>query len=546
MRSSVWILTACLAALFATVAAAVMGYITLVVGIGPWIDVTLALMTCALMQWAIGRYFSSSPVLAGVMATAAGSIGGIVANAVSWSIPTLYFLDQATWSVLCTQSLWFVCIITVIIGAAGGLGLLIAKYNAPRLVVDAALPFPIAQLVYKTIAVREQIGDVIRLLHGILSVSIFHLIQTCTAWIPRMIVCIRAQSILCWRMPLLIMSMDTVPMLWAIGFIAGHVIAIPYGVGLVMRVILLEPCHRWLFSSCAFEEVFLLAFCTGLVVYGAMSSFGSLWSIRNAAKRYVFERRTWYKSLVTSYDTLLQHMRIDYAVVLGLIMTALWYYSQLSLISILYVVIGTGLCAYQLIVLMGRVGLAPLGRFATFVMVPGLLLFRYSPLQATMVAAFVEISGGVAASAASGYKAVWLADKKACDYFYPLLWLGLCISALVASIVFVILVQRLGLGEGSVLLAQRAQSRALLIQAHEMHLGAMMLGILCGWVLQQLHCNTTLVLGGILMPLQYSLLLIGGGMSSRYLCTNKELYYPFWSGVFSASALWMIIRALIV
>ena len=52
-----------------------------------------------------------------------------------------------------------------------------------------------------------------------------------------------------------------------------------------------------------------------------------------------------------------------------------------------------------------------------------------------------------------------------------------------------------------------------------------------------------LVLGGLLMRPDYSLLLIIGGFAS-YIVRNKESYYPFWSGVFAASSITVIVKAL--
>ncbi len=62
-------------------------------------------------------------------------------------------------------------------------------------------------------------------------------------------------------------------------------------------------------------------------------------------------------------------------------------------------------------------------------------------------------------------------------------------------------------------------------------------------MLRLLNINTALVLGALLMPVNITLgLIIGGGLS--IMSTNKEEWYPFWSGVFASSSMWMVIGAL--
>jgi hypothetical protein len=43
------------------------------------------------------------------------------------------------------------------------------------------------------------------------------------------------------------------------------------------------------------------------------------------------------------------------------------------------------------------------------------------------------------------------------------------------------------------------------------------------------------------MSLDWSLTLVIAGLST-YLFKNKEEQYPFWSGIFAANSLWIIIK----
>ena len=209
-----------------------------------------------------------------------------------------------------------------------------------------------------------------------------------------------------------------------------------------------------------------------------------------------------------------------------------------------YLLLFTALCTYQIAIIGGKTGLAPIGRFATWVMVPFLMLFGFDALQVTIVATFVEISGMVVVDTLFGRKMAQLAEL---DYFKKIILYqigGLLLSALTVGIVFWLLITHFGLGATSPLIAQRCQARALLINASHFDYMVMLMGIACGFGLKYIKINSTLVLGGLLLPIDFSLLLIIGGLST-YLVKDREAYTPYWSGVFAASALFMLVRTLL-
>jgi hypothetical protein len=49
-----------------------------------------------------------------------------------------------------------------------------------------------------------------------------------------------------------------------------------------------------------------------------------------------------------------------------------------------------------------------------------------------------------------------------------------------------------------------------------------------------------MVLGGIVMPIGLSIPLILGGLIG--VCHDKEKWQPFWSGIFAANSIWMIVK----
>jgi hypothetical protein len=70
------------------------------------------------------------------------------------------------------------------------------------------------------------------------------------------------------------------------------------------------------------------------------------------------------------------------------------------------------------------------------------------------------------------------------------------------------------------------------------------IGLVCSFLLTYFKVNAMLALGGILMPLNFSIGLIFGGLLTL-LVRRREEWEPFWSGIFAANSFWMLIRAII-
>jgi hypothetical protein len=175
-------------------------------------------------------------------------------------------------------------------------------------------------------------------------------------------------------------------------------------------------------------------------------------------------------------------------------------------------------------------------------MVPALFMFSYNPIVVVFIATFVEICGGVATDILTGRKIAALASINK-DRMKRFQYIGLAISSLVVGAVFWFLINHFGLGSEE-LLANRSQTRALLIGAAGFNYYVLIIGFLFGLLLKIIKIAPMLVLGGLLMPLNFSIGLIIGGLAT--LCVkDKEEYYPFWSGVFAANSIWMLVKAVL-
>ena len=505
----------------------VMTYITLATPIGPWMGPTLALLALVLFR----PFVSSHKEL--LLPVCAGSLGGIVATGVSFSFPTIYFLNKTFFDSFVSCPQFFLLTIAGLILSAGGVGLFLAQYCASSLIDEQNLSFPIGKLEYKVLSAEHSstqkkhlgIGLLSTILYGLSTSKLFFK----SVLVPAKLKLFAARKVLFFSLPNITIAMNIAPMLIAIGFIAGHLITIPLLIGALSKIVWIDPFHAF---CCSYlnDSDFLFAFCSGMVLSGAFLGIVSLpQQLYKLLKKLFGEKKV-------SFD---KKLFINPEFLLCLSSFVFLYLLKFSFVSQFYIILFSIICAYQIAVIAGKIGLALLGRFATFVMIPGVLLFDLSALQITILATFVELVGGVMTDALFGYRAVLEAGierSRVRNYHI----LGLVISAVVCAGTFYFLVTHFQLGSEQ-LFAQRAQARALLIHVTAFDYYVLAYGAFFGMVLKKLKINPMLVLGGLLMPLSLSLMLMFGGVLSL-LVKNKEEYEPLCSGVYAGNALTMILQ----
>ncbi len=532
--------TLILALFFSVIATTIISYVAMATPIGPWMEMTLVLIGTIIFRFFSNKIAATTQMRALAFATAAGGIGGAVAMACAFSFPTLYFLDPALFNHWMAHPLYFSTILAGLVLAAGSFGFLIAHHWQDRFLSDESMIFPIGQMVYNMIAIQNQFGKAIQLAFGAASALVYSLIQSFFTIIPARLTLLPALDWKIFSIPHVAARTDMLPMFWAIGFTTGHVIAIPLLIAVIAKLALVDPVHKLFFMHLSHTD-YVLAFGAGMAIQGAALGLIDLPKIlRDMYKKF----RKWFARLATNEEN-----QNPFALSSGkghsitLLIPAIIFlsYFSFSIPAQLYLISFTVICAYQLLIIAGKLGIAPLGRFATFVMIPGLLLFGFNATQITLLAAFVEISCIVAVDSMFGQKVAQLSSIPP-RHMMHYQWIGLLVSALAIGAIFWLLISHFGLGSPE-LIASRAQSRAVLIHAFNFDYVVMLLGFLFSYSLKFLGINATLVFGGLLMGLDTSLMLIAGGLST-YLVKNKEDHYPFWSGVYATNSLWVFLRML--
>jgi len=518
---------------------AVMSYISMATPIGPWIAPTLVLIAMLVVRLLYrGRDYGQEVVLA----TFSGSIGGILATSFGFSFPTLYFLDPTLFNSWMSSPLYFMSVMSAVALSAGGFGFWIANILQDRLITQEQLEFPVSQLVHKMVAAQKSMRKAVELMVGFIGTALFCMLQdglgiirsvipkTCTLLSPFSYTIGISHFKVPFTIPLI--CLDIWPMLWAIGFVTGHVIAIPLLVGACSRILIIDTLRNGLYPDYGSVE-FILAFASGMIVAGTIFGFLKtpqvLW---HSMRQFMHERK--------GVSGITQQAVMQLGVLL-FFSALLFSYFQFSVLAQLYLVLFTFACTYEIANQTGKIGLARLGMFATFVMVPAMLLFNLNVVQITLIATYVEVCGGVAADVLFGRKMIPLMHiSREKMQRYQLL--GLITSSLCVGGVFWLLINHFGLGTPE-LFAQKAKNRELLVAIKQFDWHILLMGFGYGYLLRRAHINPSLVLGGILMPINVSLGLIIGGLST-YFVHDKEEWYPFWSGVFASNSLWMLFRSM--
>ncbi len=547
---SVKIFTIVMTVLFTLLSVVIMSYISMATPIGPWIETTIALLSIVVFYPL--RNQRDRFVKAVGLTTFAAGIGGILATGFGFSFPALYFTDPTLFGQWLAHPLQFYLVCGGLALAAGSFGYGLANLFEEKLIFQQKLAFPIGQLIYKTIFSENQVRQALELCAGFCGILLFFVCQSLFSFVKSSVKLLQTIKIGFFSLPEISIALDQLPLYISIGFVTGHVIAVPLIAGFLVKLLCIEPLfylyshptsalYPWFFpfglaSTGVNSFEFTLAFGSGIVLYGTFVTFFDVKKMRAFLKK----RPSWNSLAV---DISLFNAKTLFVCILPLILSSAFLtYFKFSFLSQIFILLGTALCIYQMLIIAGQIGIVPLGRFATFIMVPGMVLFGFSSLQAIIVATFVEVAGGVAADALFGLKYAQLAgvSMRQMKIFQVF---GLLISCVAIGAVLWLFAYTFNF-DACGLPVTKAASRALLINSKNFDAYILFLGFVCGFLLKFTRINSALLLGGILMPPSVSLMLIAGGLLS-FAMKNKESYYPFLSGISAGSIVWILIQAIV-
>ncbi len=536
---------------FTIFATAVLSYVSMATMIGPWIAPAIVLLTSLVFKLRrIPKNRSETNKEMALIQTV-GSVGGILGVGVGFSLPTLYFLDPDAFNALIQFPVYFCTLIAVVCFAAGGFGIWLARCFADKFVEEERLEFPVSQMIYKMISSQSQEKQANSMMFGLGASGLICFLRDGV---------FRIQGILhkvYYIFPRFFgkeMVFAITPMLWAIGFIVGGGIVFPLLVGMFSKYFILYPLNNhanylpfYLFSPFKYYD-FVTAFCSGLVlselIMGLLKYPKIILKKIKSFSGYDFFEKTKdlngvYRNKLKTNSKFLINLE-PVLTILGCII--ILSYFKFSFFAQAFLLIAIVLFTYQISYLGGKIGLITFGRFATFIMIPMMLLFKLDFMQITFLCVFFNVCAGVASDLLFDYKVAQLCDlsfKKVHRYQ----WFGLVITSLCIGFFLWLLFTTFQVGSAD-LFAQRGKSRALLIQSLNFDFTVLFLGFLFGYILKKLKISPTMVFGGILMPNSLTIGLVVGALISWYT-KKSEKYFPLWSGVFAGESIWILVSILL-
>lgn len=523
-----------LAGLLTCFSVAILGYLSIATMFGPWIAPTLVLLLLPIKHFFYGSARAATSLKEIILIQATAAVGGIVAVAIGFSLPMLFFLDQKTFDMLSGNALIFCCGMAAVCLVAGGLGLVLGNFFAARLIDRDKLPFPVSDLTCNMAMSQRGLYDSFCLGVGFLGTLIVCLLRDgllrFRGFIPPIINFFKVNGC----------GIALSPMFVALGYTTGFAIVPPLLVGLCSKyyVLPLLNNHSSYLPFALFKPMdattLLIAFCSGLVLSEVCVGLCRL-SLRIAKNIRTKGCVDWIAIRKQTCCAHTQWVAIVFFLVLSCGVLRLAGFTLLEQGFFLVLVV---LATYYINLIGGQVGLIQFGRFSTFILIPMILLCNLTSLQMTLVCVFFNICAAAASDLLFDYKTALIAniDRPA---MWRLQWIGLAITAAFVGVIFWLLFTHLPLGS-SLFLAQRSQAKVLLIQSFSFNGIVVVGGFLYGLFLMLFGLSPTMIFSGLFMPSHTVLALSLGGIIARvWKRTTTSL--SLCAGAFSAESLWILL-----
>jgi hypothetical protein len=534
----------------------ILSYISVATILGPWIAPTIILFCIGISEILaqIRQKSLSLQDIIKIQAMAAG--GGIIATAIGFSIPIIFFLENETFVHWMGHPFYFCGMIGITCLAGGALGLCSARIFSKTLIKKNALPFPVSHLTFQIAATKNRNFEGSPLFYGIAStLGLLILRDGICKWnglIPKYI------SIL----PSVFQNELTIsirPMLWAIGYSTGLETLIPLLVGLLSKYLILYPLnyHSKYLSLGLFQPYstiqFAFAFCCGILLYEIFHAIPRHSEIIPKIKIFALTAKNRISSITKSIvahkiktkpnlpfiSKIIMYVEPAIAIVLAFILLSYFQFPILAQIAlIIFSVIGT----YQICFISGKIGLVQFGRFSTLIALPMYILFHLNFVQVTIVCTFFNICAAVASDLLFDYKTGSFCNIPQVK-MHGYQWVGLIVSSLSAGFIFWLLFTYLKIGSPE-LFAQRAQAKAAIIQTFKFDKFIVVAGFIFAFILKKFKISPAMTFGGILMPNDMTFALITGGLIThltKHKAHQSEKDF-FCAGVFSSESIWVFIK----
>lgn len=506
--------------IFIALSCIILAYISMAASVGPWISPAIILLSNVLLLNT--GLFNNKKHFFALQNQAGASFAGLVSTAIGFCLPTLYFLDTTAFKALLDNPLMFCLDIGLLIIAGGLLGTVaMTTFGASALTEASKISTSKLFAQTHTQSIKRTEGAVISLGVGLSG-----------------LICLLRDGLFFGKTTLFnklsFISFYAKPTMWAVGYILGTGIIKPILIGIILQKIFITQIaanQKLLGLQLSTNNVAVLstAFCCGVILFEIF--FGLCKTGINKAKNLNF-------NYSTISDKIINKFKNSWTIIFTTIFATLVLKKfDFNFFTGFFIVIGSIWASIEIANFLLAYGMVPFGRFATFVMLPSLAVFSLSPTQITILCIFVSITCAATSNffMQRGVSANAKLETQILDKEH---WLGIFVASILAGGIFWLLLSNLSLGSAE-LFAQRGQMRAILISTENFEKLFVFAGAIFGLIFQQLSLPISMILGGLLMPLELSFALVAGACIRIFFAKTPKLEI-FWTGIFAGEAIFVI------
>ena len=457
-----------------------------------------------------------------VIALAAGSIGGMIGLSIGFSWPTLYFLHKRIFLSWMESPVCFASMIGFLVAAAGFFAAILAYCLRQYLIIKGKLNFPTVSIVNSIIYQNRKL-NIVMMSSGIAVSFIWSSIA----------ILFRASL-----HGFLLLQIHTIPTLITMGFVAGHLIAKPLFIGMLLRFLALFGTRDNFFYDIE-DDSFILTFALGMLFALIVLSVCML--LKNLLIWLYFNSKNLEKfKIVESFKN--RYFWLFSMFVLLFCYFVLQYWN-ITLFQQCYILIALSFATMIVAYIFGQVGVLDLPNFGSFIIIPFFYLFSVSSEVSLIAFIFCTICMGLVINILFSWK---LADLSKISFVRLVKYQTLGFIVAVVSIGFIIwwYATVLNLGSNPLFSEQSLlQERFITLAVYDYRI--FLLGFFSSAILYFLFDDVSIIIAGCMMPFSVAVWLIFAG-SLSYLVKNRIKYYPFCFGIYASHAIWLFVQALLL
>ncbi len=508
----------CFEIVISFLASLTMAYTSMSISVGPWISPAIILI-CNLLFFKFRIIHTEKNQKAQTLSLLqiSPSLAGLVSVAIGFTLPTLYFLNKNIFLGMVEKPQLFLAMLATTTLFSCLWGFFIANLFLTSLTDSEDLEFPIPKLFLQIIS---ELGQKVE-----------------TFFFKGFLTSIGSLGLMDFMRGLQMVSTSSIlyPSMISIGFAMGYKIIKALAFGFALKLFVIPKYSTALCLQKSNQESMFLIAASIICLELLISTITYAWQ---KSKSFMKKASSGITIEKPSLKITLNANIIPLAI-LSLLALFVSKINGVALPITIFVLAASLFTTYEIMKFAASTGLAPFGRFSTFVMIPTMLLFSTTDVSLVNICLFISISGACAVNFLFNSKMAQLQKIDLKNILWREIW-AIILTSILSSIVFWIFFKYLEVGSVQ-LFAQRGQSRAMLIKANSIDFSDFIFGAACLIFIKIFKLSEMLVISSLLMPFQLSISMMLGACLAKVIKKEPSSEF-FFAGVFSGESIYILCR----